>query len=610
MSANEATLVLDDAAIDCVVTDYQMPEVDGIQLLERIRADHPRLPFILVTGEGSEETASRAIDADVTDYLVKDPRADQTPLLASKIRNAVEQHRLQRAIEESEERYRTVTEQSRDAIVILQDDRPVFFNERLLELADADRDDLTDAAFVDDLVHPDDRDRVAGILDAPDDAESQLHDARLLRADGTVRHTEFTARAITFDADHATLASIRDVTRRTRWSRRLEAERDLHHAVQESLVESRSRDALEAAVASHLADHGYDLVWIADDDGTRLRPRVTEGDATYLDHLDLTVDEGDHDSEPAVWAARSGDPQFVQDFEALFSTAWRDHALDAGYRAGAALPLVYNDVNYGVLAVYDADLDRFDDTERRLLVGLAETVALAIHNLDRETALAADQRVAATLRLDDPTHYLADLAGDTGATADGSTITVEGTLPHDADRFLQYATIPSIPVDEFCDAATDHPNVHDATVVSADDARIQFVVDREPPEARLAAVGAMVRTTELTTSHATVELELPHRQTLRPAVEALDPTAGAVTVRSCVAVERGDADGDWDATVDQTALTEKQSTALRAAYHHGYFEQPRGNSASEIADSLGVSHSTFLQHLRVAQQKTFEQLYE
>jgi len=49
--------------------------------------------------------------------------------------------------------------------------------------------------------------------------------------------------------------------------------------------------------------------------------------------------------------------------------------------------------------------------------------------------------------------------------------------------------------------------------------------------------------------------------------------------------------------------------ALEAAYHQGYFDRPRGQSAVEIADSLGITHTTYLQHLRVAERKLFGQLF-
>ena len=78
---------------DCVVSDYDMPGMDGIELLEATREDHPDLPFILFTGKGSEAVASEAISAGVTDYLQKSPGSEQYELLAHRIANAVDQYR-------------------------------------------------------------------------------------------------------------------------------------------------------------------------------------------------------------------------------------------------------------------------------------------------------------------------------------------------------------------------------------------------------------------------------------------------------------------------------------------------------------------------------------
>ncbi|MFB6354610.1 MAG: PAS domain S-box protein [Halobacteriales archaeon] len=79
--------------VDCIVSDYDMPGQDGIELLETVREDHPDLPFILYTGKGSEEVASEAIANGATDYLQKRSGTEQYQLLANRIVNAVEQYR-------------------------------------------------------------------------------------------------------------------------------------------------------------------------------------------------------------------------------------------------------------------------------------------------------------------------------------------------------------------------------------------------------------------------------------------------------------------------------------------------------------------------------------
>ncbi|MFB6361241.1 MAG: PAS domain-containing protein [Halobacteriales archaeon] len=81
--------------LDCIVSDYDMPGQDGIEFLEAVRAAFPDLPFILFTGKGSEEIASEAVSAGVTDYLQKTTGTEQYELLANRITNTVAQRQAQ-----------------------------------------------------------------------------------------------------------------------------------------------------------------------------------------------------------------------------------------------------------------------------------------------------------------------------------------------------------------------------------------------------------------------------------------------------------------------------------------------------------------------------------
>ena len=83
------------ASVDCIVSDYQMPEQNGIEFLEAVREEYPRLPFILFTGKGSEEVASDAVSAGVTDYMQKESGTDQFQILANRIEHVVDGYRFQ-----------------------------------------------------------------------------------------------------------------------------------------------------------------------------------------------------------------------------------------------------------------------------------------------------------------------------------------------------------------------------------------------------------------------------------------------------------------------------------------------------------------------------------
>ncbi|WEL21609.1 ATP-binding protein [Halorhabdus sp. BNX81] len=99
-SGPEALEVLEREAIDCVVSDFEMPEMTGLELYERVEAAYG-LPFVLLTGQGDEETASRAIGTGVDDYLRKAEIAEsgQLDLLANRIRNVVAQRQAREKYE-------------------------------------------------------------------------------------------------------------------------------------------------------------------------------------------------------------------------------------------------------------------------------------------------------------------------------------------------------------------------------------------------------------------------------------------------------------------------------------------------------------------------------
>jgi CheY-like chemotaxis protein len=66
-----------EPAIDCVVTDFSMPGLNGLGLAARIRESHPRMPIVLVTGFLENQNAQRAAGAGVTRVLNKPFRSAQ-----------------------------------------------------------------------------------------------------------------------------------------------------------------------------------------------------------------------------------------------------------------------------------------------------------------------------------------------------------------------------------------------------------------------------------------------------------------------------------------------------------------------------------------------------
>ena len=91
--------------VDLIISDFQMPDIDGLEFLKIVREKYPDTPFILFTGRGREEVVIEAINNGADFYLQKggDPKA-QFAELRHKIRTAIERRRAINALRDSQQR--------------------------------------------------------------------------------------------------------------------------------------------------------------------------------------------------------------------------------------------------------------------------------------------------------------------------------------------------------------------------------------------------------------------------------------------------------------------------------------------------------------------------
>ena len=73
MAANgaEALQALEQNSVDLIISDWVMPEMDGIELLKEIRNRGFNLPFLMITSEAKKDRVTAALEAGVTDYICK-----------------------------------------------------------------------------------------------------------------------------------------------------------------------------------------------------------------------------------------------------------------------------------------------------------------------------------------------------------------------------------------------------------------------------------------------------------------------------------------------------------------------------------------------------------
>jgi two-component system OmpR family response regulator len=90
-NGEQALAALTSAQFDCAVVDVNMPDMDGIELLRRIRRSHPKVGVVLLTGHASIELGVQGIELGAYEYLLKPVELDE---LLDRIRRAAEAMQL------------------------------------------------------------------------------------------------------------------------------------------------------------------------------------------------------------------------------------------------------------------------------------------------------------------------------------------------------------------------------------------------------------------------------------------------------------------------------------------------------------------------------------
>ena len=116
---------LREGGIDVVALDQYMPEMDGLEVLERIMAIPGAPPVVFVTASQDSSIAVTALKAGAADYLVKDARGEFIPLLQVAVDGALRQAALQKARDEAEAEVHA----SRDRYAALAAERELLLRE-------------------------------------------------------------------------------------------------------------------------------------------------------------------------------------------------------------------------------------------------------------------------------------------------------------------------------------------------------------------------------------------------------------------------------------------------------------------------------------------------
>ncbi|WP_408959383.1 bacterio-opsin activator domain-containing protein [Natrinema sp. 74] len=384
------------------------------------------------------------------------------------------------------------------------------------------------------------------------------------------------------------------------------------HDITHAVITTETRAELEQQVCDRLTDSdAYRFAWIGgvNPGNDRLVPKAAAGvEDGYLDEISISVDEDDETGQgPAGTAVRTGQVQVMSDLEtAPDYDPWRAAARTRGYRSSASIPIVHEDLVYGVLNVYSDSPREFEGPETAVLARIGDVIAHAITALERKDALVSDAVIELEFRVDAMAESLVELSA-----TESCTIEFEQLVGGD-ETLLAYGSARGVSQETFSETVDRTDGIGDVRFLSV--GRDEFEFELVAPAAvslfeTIATHGGRVASATIADGEFRFVVELPRGRDTRRMIELIKERRDDVTYLAQRTTERGDRSDSASPSVIEDELTDKQRAALETAYFAGYFDWPRGSTGEEIAERLGIAPATFNQHLRTAERKFFNSVF-
>jgi PAS domain S-box-containing protein len=462
--------------------------------------------------------------------------------------------------------------------------------------------------------HPEDRKRVLGAFEAVVESDGQQVEAveyRHQMADGSYRWIESVASSNPTPEGHYVVNS-RDISERKQRERELEAareraqsERDGKEAIRQLLLQSSTDDEIASSVCRLLVDtYGYEAAWLVrnHDTGvdTNLNPLWL---AEYGSDRGFRPGDGDSGLTPdaATRRALSTDESVCVTAASEGEQQPADRLRDCGLHSVRAVPLEHDGISHGVLTVVRESEE--DEYLKGLVSELATALAFKQQVNRQQDALVAETVTEIEVSLSGE-HLLGGLS-TAPPLPDGVVLTAEelGQDDPDATYLVKAAGVDGETLER---AASELPDAQDTTLVTETEttAVVQIQTGRPTLGTLLGKYGGIVQSLTARDGRVTLCVQFPRRTGLGVVAEAVHEHWPGARIRS-----RNDRSVETNQPVAFESLTQKQEDALRAATLAGFFERPQRATAADVAQTLDVSQSTFLHHLRNAEHEVFQQTF-
>jgi predicted DNA binding protein len=275
-------------------------------------------------------------------------------------------------------------------------------------------------------------------------------------------------------------------------------------------------------------------------------------------------------------------------------------------RASIVVPLVYKETTYGVLAVFADEAGAFDEREQVVLTAIGRAVANAINAIERGRIIDATEIIELEFTVDDADLLFCRLSrgADCRVEAAGIDYRPDGSL-------RLYVTAEDADGERLAALAREDSDVTAVKLITdhEDGCLLELTVE-DSLLATLTEFGAVPREVVGEGGMTRFTVELPYEGEAREVFDLVERRYPSTDLVGYHERERPvETRQEFRAALSER-FTDRQETALRTAYLGGFFEWPRDIDGNELAEAMDISRPTYHQHLRAAQRKVFEELFE
>ncbi|WP_435626296.1 HD domain-containing phosphohydrolase [Candidatus Ferrigenium straubiae] len=388
---------LEEFKPDIILADYRLPAFDGASAVRIVQQQHPDIPVVMVTGAVGDENAIELLKLGARDYILKDRLARLGPAVKrtlSEERGIRARKAAEKALRESEVRFRTVFENAKDVILALSTDGTlIMLNPAFEQVTGWACAEWLGKSFS-PLVHPNDLPNAMHLLQRAVRGEAlPVFELRILKKTGDHVVGEFTITPLVHDGTNAYLLGIaRDVTERKQAEARIRKLTRLYATLSQTnktIVRSTNRDDLFRNICKAAVEHGkFVMAWVGlvDETTHMVKPVCHDGaEQGYLSDIAVStgdLPEGSGPTGSTIRESRVGYiNNFVTDERAL---PWREAALQRGFHSSAGLPLRFQGKVIGALTIYSDEPDFFDAEQLDLMEEMSADISFALDGFERE----------------------------------------------------------------------------------------------------------------------------------------------------------------------------------------------------------------------------------